>query len=163
MLPREVTLRDMAAVRTKKYSGIRSGAMASGEVKVCEGKGGKDRIVFLGPTGLQALQRYLRTRPNTRSDALFISREGGRITYEGVRQLIERKCAKAGPTRRYAAHDFRRAFTLNVHRAGVDISAIARLMGHSDIAVLKRYLALNSQDMEAAHRKGSPVENYRWT
>ncbi len=48
-------------------------------------------------------------------------------------------------------------------RAGVDLYTLARLMGHTDIAVLKRYLALITQDVEAAHRKGSPVEICQWT
>ncbi len=36
-------------------------------------------------------------------------------------------------------------------------------MGHSDITVLRRYLALTTENIRVAHGKGSPVENYSWT
>ena len=136
---------------------------ATGAVTVRQGKGSKDRIVYLGPTALRALQRYLRTRSDASSSALFVSKTGGRLTYDGILELIHRRCARAGLAKRYSPHDFRRAYAVNMLRAGVDLYSLARLMGHADIQVLRRYLKLTAQDIEAAHRKGSPVESYRWT
>ena len=40
----------------------------------------------------------------------------------------------------------RNAFALNMLRQGVDVFTLARLMGHSDITVLRRYLALTDLD-----------------
>jgi len=56
-------------------------------------------------------------------------------------------------------HDFRRAFALIMLRNGVDIFALQKLMGHSDLQVLRRYLAQTDQDIQAAHLRGSPVDN----
>ncbi|MCE9646911.1 MAG: hypothetical protein K8S20_13000 [Chloroflexi bacterium] len=44
-------------------------------------------------------------------------------------------------------------------RNGVDIFALQKLMGHSDLQVLRRYLAQTDQDIQAAHMRGSPVDN----
>jgi site-specific recombinase XerD len=55
-------------------------------------------------------------------------------------------------------HDFRRAFALNMLRAGVDVFSIQRLMGYATLDVLRRYLAQNSDDLRDAHDKGSPVD-----
>ena len=44
-------------------------------------------------------------------------------------------------------------------RSGVDIFVLQRLMGHSDLQVLRRYLAQNDEDNQLAHRRGSPVGN----
>jgi site-specific recombinase XerD len=44
-------------------------------------------------------------------------------------------------------------------RNGVDVFAIQKLMGHSDLQVLRRYLAQTDSDVQTAHMKGSPVDN----
>jgi site-specific recombinase XerD len=46
---------------------------------------------------------------------------------------------------------------------GADIFSLQRLMGHSDISILRRYLAQTTEDIRVAHEKGSPVENYSWS
>jgi site-specific recombinase XerD len=56
----------------------------------------------------------------------------------------------------------RRQFALSMLNNGVDISSLQRLMGHQDIAILRRYLAQTTDDICIAHAKGSPVENYSW-
>jgi integrase len=57
-------------------------------------------------------------------------------------------------------HGFRRAFALNMLRSGVDIFVLQRVMGHSDLPVLRRYLAQNDEDNQLAHMRGSPVDNH---
>ena len=56
-------------------------------------------------------------------------------------------------------HDFRRAFALIMLRNGVDVFALQKLLGHSDLQVLRRYLAQTDQDIQTAHMRGSPVDN----
>jgi integrase len=48
-------------------------------------------------------------------------------------------------------HDFRRAFALIMLRNGVDIFALQKLMGHSDLHVLRHYLAQTDADVHTAH------------
>ena len=52
--------------------------------------------------------------------------------------------------------DFRPAFTLMMLRNGVDIFALQKLMGHSDLQVLRRYLAQTDKEAHTAHMRGSP-------
>ena len=56
-------------------------------------------------------------------------------------------------------HSFRRAFALNMLRAGVDIFSLQKLMGHADLQVLRRYLAQTDEDTLEAHRRGGQVDN----
>jgi site-specific recombinase XerD len=44
-------------------------------------------------------------------------------------------------------------------RNGVDVFALQKLMGHSDLQVLRRYLAQTDQDIHTAHMRGSPVDH----
>ena len=56
----------------------------------------------------------------------------------------------------------RRAFALNMLRAGVDIFSLQKLMGHADLQVLRRYLAQTTEDVAHAHRIGSPVDRCKF-
>jgi integrase len=45
-------------------------------------------------------------------------------------------------------------------RAGTDLRTLQRLMGHSDIRILSRYLNLASDDAINAHHSNSPADRY---
>ena len=79
------------------------------------------------------------------------------MTYWGLRQIVRRR-SSAAKVETPTLHSFRRAFALNMLRAGVDIFSLQKLMGHADLQVLRRYLAQTTDDIAAAHRIGSPVD-----
>lgn len=54
-------------------------------------------------------------------------------------------------------HTFRRTFALWSLRGGMNVHALARLIGHADIQVLRQYLALAESDLAAAHA-AAPVD-----
>ncbi len=138
----------------------RSDIDQTGAVFIHHGKGNKDRIVFIGKKTRAALRKYLKTRTDD-NPALLLSRYHERLTYDGLRMIMTRRAAAAnlaGPS----LHSFRRAFALNMLRAGVDIHTLAKLMGHTTITVLSRYLKIDETDTRAAHNKGNPVDNLDW-
>jgi site-specific recombinase XerD len=97
----------------------------------------------------------------TRSDKnlpLFASKTGERLTYDGLNQILERRTKKARLEEKPNLYHFRRAFAINMLRNGVNIFALQKLMGHSDLTVLRRYLAQTEADIEEAHMLGSPVD-----
>ena len=53
---------------------------------------------------------------------------------------------------------FRRTFALWCMRDGMDLHTLRMLMGHSDLSVLQRHLALAGEDIERAHKAHSPVD-----
>lgn len=132
--------------------------MATGAVVIRQGKGRKPRMVFLGRKTLRAIRAYFRFRRDTNS-ALWVSVHGERMTYTALRCLLRRRAELAGLEEIPTPHDFRRAFALIMLRNGVDIFALQKLMGHSDLQVLRRYLAQTDEDVHTAHMRGSPVDN----
>ncbi|MBN1451142.1 MAG: tyrosine-type recombinase/integrase [Anaerolineales bacterium] len=130
---------------------------ATGEALIRSGKGRKPRYVYLGRTARKALRRYLKGRRDTHP-ALWVTREGDRLSYFGLREIIRRRAKQAG-IQPPALHDFRRGFALAMLRAGENVYTIARLMGHEGIQVLERYLKLTDTDGQEAHRRASPVDN----
>ena len=126
-------------------------------IHIINGKSGKHRSVFLGKKTRRALRVYLRKR-NDRSPALWITKSSNRITYWGLREIIRRRAVKANIPKP-KLHDFRRTFALECLRNGVDVYSLQKMMGHSDLQVLQRYLAQTTEDIKKAHRIGSPVDN----
>jgi len=132
--------------------------LVRGTLLIRQGKGRKPRTVFLGSRSRKALRGYLNRRTDP-GEGLWVTETGGRLTYNGLRGIITRRAGEAGLPRSPSLHSFRRAFALAMLRAGVDIFTLAKLMGHSNITVLQRYLKQTLEDTEAAHRLGSPVDH----
>jgi len=130
--------------------------MESGSVLVRQGKGRKSRVVFVGAKTRRAVTAYLKRRRDT-CPALWVTDEGTRISYDGMRQVIRRKAEQAGVPEP-SLHSFRRAFALTCLRNGVDLISLQRLMGHASLDMLRRYLAQVTSDLQAARQKGSPVD-----
>lgn len=75
-----------------------------------------------------------------------------------LRSILETRAAAAHikpPT----AHAFRRTFAITSWRNGVDVTAIARIMGHGSLPVVMRYIAAESADLSALHDKYAPTGN----
>lgn len=129
----------------------------SGEVKIRKGKGSKERTVYLGKQARKVLRSYLKRRAGANS-ALWVTHDNERISYIGLRAIVLRR-AKIASIEAPPLHSFRRAFAINMLRAGTDLITLARLMGHADLTILQRYLKQMPDDLRAAHAKGSPVDN----
>lgn len=131
----------------------------TGQALIRQGKGRKPRTVFIGSMARRQMRRYLKHRLSMSvPKALWLAKQGGRLAYDGLRQIIRRRAAEAGipmPT----LHAFRRGFALSMLRNGVDVYSLSALMGHADLQILKRYLKQDTQDLRAAHERGSPVDN----
>ncbi len=129
--------------------------LEDGRVLVRSGKGGKDRVVWMGTRTLKALIRYLRNRKDE-SPALWIG-QCGPITKAGMRMILEKLGKSCGV--HCHAHRFRRTTALTMLRNGCDIYSIRSLLGHSDLQVLQRYLAQTNQDIRDAHQRHGVVDN----
>lgn len=159
-------LRDKAMLLTLLDTGLRASEMldlelvdfdvVTGSLTVRKGKGGKGRIVFLGQVGRRALRAYLRAR-GPRPGPLFLNRHKQWLGYLGLRTVLLHRAQVAGvPTP--SAHDFRRAFAINMLRNGADLLTLQRLMGHSDLILLYRHAKQTTDDIRAVHAANSPVD-----
>jgi len=115
-------------------------------------------MVFLRRKTVRAIRVYLHCRRDT-NPALWVSIHGGRMTYAALVCLLRRRASLVQLPYIPTPHDFRRAIALVMLRSGVNVFAFQKLMGHSDLQVLRRYLAQTDQDVETAHMRGSPVDN----
>jgi integrase/recombinase XerD len=159
-------MRDYAIILLLFDTGLRASEVLSlnrndtdptGAIFVHHGKGNKDRFAYIGKKSRLMVKKYLRLRTDEHP-ALFLSRLQERLTYDGLREIISRR-AKAAGIKEPSLHSFRRAFALNMLRSGIDIHTLAKLMGHSGVVILAKYLKIDDTDTRAAHRKGNPVDD----
>ena len=73
------------------------------------------------------------------------------MTINSLTQTMERISAAAGC--HIACHALRRSFAMRCLRARMNIHVIARLMGHSDIDVLKLYLPMLPDDVAREYQQ----------
>jgi integrase/recombinase XerD len=140
--------------------------LPTGRVMVLGGKGGKDRVTWLGDRSRRMLDAHLDLeRPGAgASEPLFTlyptaskRTADGRLTPVGLQQVLLRIGGRAG-VKRCHPHTFRRTCALMLYRSGARLTEIAALLGHSDLPTPQEYLALQEQDATNAHRRHGPVD-----
>jgi len=136
--------------------------LQNGSVLIRSGKGRKPRIVYLGKKSRRILRAYLKSSTNqfemNPNSPLWVTNKHNRLTYWGLNQIIRRRAEEAH-IEKPRLHVLRRTFAINFLRNGGEIYSLQNLMGHTDLQVLRRYLAQTTEDLEIAHRKFSPVDN----
>ncbi|HSG43867.1 MAG TPA: tyrosine-type recombinase/integrase, partial [Anaerolineales bacterium] len=107
-----------------------------GAIMLKHTKAKRPRYVYLSQKARRALRAYLRMRRDN-SPALWMTKQGERLTYDGLRAILTRRAKLADLNDVPSPHDFRRAMALTFLRNGGDIFSLARLLGHKDINILK--------------------------
>lgn len=160
--------RDRAALLFLIDTGVRAAEFArmrvkdvemdTGIVHVHQGKGGKDRLTYLGTRARRMLVQYYRERGDVdEDDPLWISyNNGDRLTHWGLRQMIQRLSKRTGIY--CTPHTFRRTCAVWAIRSGMGIFQLQVLLGHEDIGTTRRYVALVDEDVREAHKKFGPVD-----
>jgi len=115
---------------------------AAGTVRINQGKGQVDRIVYLSPDVEQTLQVW-RARPTT-GPYLFPSPKRHRVHLfrSHINGLMNQYLAAAGLTRHYSPHCLRHTFATHLLNAGVPLEVLKELMGHHSLQLTLRYAHL---------------------
>ncbi|MCR5741652.1 MAG: tyrosine recombinase [Gammaproteobacteria bacterium] len=107
------------------------------------GKGSKERIVPLNEDTVKAIRNYIidarpQIIPKDRS-ALFINKNGGRISRVAVFKILKELAVKAGIKKEISPHTLRHTFATHLLEGGADIMAVKELLGHEDISTTEFY------------------------
>ncbi len=121
------------------------------------GKGKKERMIPMPYRLMEVFEKYISfERPADACDRFFVVLQGAKtgqpMTSSGLRSLFRyRRGIKAIP--RAKPHQFRHAFASDLARAGVPITTIQRLLGHSDPSTSEIYIQLFMEDIRADYEK----------
>ena len=147
--------RDRAILETLYSTGVRVSELVdlnrndldhAGQTMHVRGKGKKERIVPLGSHAMAAIRHYLTLlEPDTRfaelrqesmtnaSVALFINKNGGRLSSRSVRRKLDKYLKEAGLDPQISPHTLRHSFATHPLESGQDIRAVRELLGHADV------------------------------
>ncbi|GII78008.1 tyrosine recombinase XerC [Sphaerisporangium rufum] len=119
------------------------------------GKGGRTRDVPLPVDVAEVLQVYLSGhRPVTQEKALLLSWRGRRLARGDVQAVIDRVQRRVDPAQRRSVtpHGLRHTTATHLLADAVDMDAVRRVLGHSDLATLGRYRDELPGELEVAMR-----------
>lgn len=125
------------------------------------GKGAKDRYVSFSTRTAQALWRYLSTREDAQDDQYLFASKGnsGQLNRSRLLKMLISIGNRAG-VKNVNVHRFRHSFAIQYLRNRGDAYTLQRLLGHSTLDMVKRYLAIVQSDIEDAYKGASPVGNW---
>lgn len=125
---------------------------------VRQGKGFKDRQVPLSESLLESLREYYRVfRPRK---YLFESAQtGGALSQRSVQAVFQRAKVQTGVSRKVSVHTLRHCYATHLLEAGVDVMALKKFLGHTQLATTARYLHLSAPTQRVPDLlAGSPPE-----
>ena len=110
-------------------------------IYVQNGKGGKDRVVYISNDAFHALVAYLKARPPSREKKLFLVEKGtykGRpISVRGIQKRMEYYAKNTGL--KISCHHLRHTMATQLLNADMDLVALQDIMGHDRVKTTERY------------------------
>ncbi len=108
-----------------------------------QGKGSKDRHVWVSATAVKPIQVWMeiRERINTENGTtIFCNLDGGTLSASYVRRVLPKIGKSAGLSKRVHSHGLRHAFACEAHNKKVSLRALQLQLGHSSISATSGYL-----------------------
>lgn len=113
---------------------------------VRNGKGGKDRIVYVSQDAYEAIVKYLRVRPLSRARKLFLVEKGSclgkPISVRGIQKRLEYYARITGL--KVSCHHLRHTMATQLLNAEAQVVTIQDLLGHNGINTTERYCSVSN-------------------
>ena len=161
--------RDLLLLELLYATGVRVGELTNIKVKDIDisrksililGKGNKERLVTFGDYCSDALRLYLNDgyiRLNTtRSEYLFLNKNGGVLTERGVRYILEQIIKKTSLNKNISPHMIRHSFATHLLNEGCDLTTVQKLLGHESIKATQIYTHVTTDRLKEVYYNSFP-------
>jgi integrase/recombinase XerC len=162
-------LRDRAILETLYSAGLRVSELTGLDVDdvdldsglaTVRGKGKRERLALLGKPALAALRRWLAARGGLEKargrSAVFLNKNGTRLTSRSVGRLLEKYLALAGLDPRTSPHTLRHSFATHLLDRGADIRSVQELLGHRSLATTQIYTHVTTTRLQDSYQQAHP-------
>lgn len=162
-----LAVRDRAMLETMYGAGLRLSELvnlnlkdldlASGEVWVV-GKGSKERRLPIGRSAVTWIEHWLDLRElfGPEDDALFLSRQGKRISTRNVQKRFAEWGVRQGLNAHVHPHKLRHSFATHMLESSGDLRAVQELLGHANLSTTQIYTHLDFQHLAAVYDAAHP-------
>lgn len=116
------------------------------------------RTLHYSPETADVISELLSVRPQEWDDSVpvFCTYEGNKLNRHSWGDRMEYYCTKLGT--HIVPYDLRHSFALLFLRQGGNALALQRMLGHVDLTMTKRYVALTNNDLKTQHSLASPIK-----
>jgi integrase/recombinase XerC len=164
-------LRDRALLETIYSAGLRVGETVGLNVEdvdldsglaTIRGKGKRERLALLGPHAVKAIQTWLNARNMGNAGrlggqaAIFINKNGTRLTTRSVGRNLEKYLALAGLDPQSSPHTLRHSFATHLLDRGADIRSVQELLGHRSLGTTQIYTHVTTTRLQESYQKAHP-------
>jgi site-specific recombinase XerD len=128
-------------------------------IVVLNGKGPKDRIVYFSDDTYEAIQDYLKIRPSTRVQKLFLVErsihKGNPISIRGIQHRFKYYARKTGVN--LTCHRLRHTMATQLLNADAMLVSVQELLGHNNIISTQRYCKVSNEKVRRDYFKAMAV------
>lgn len=128
--------------------------LMSGKLMVREGKGAKDRTLWLGEDVLEELREWMDRRKAKAGDSDFLlpTSKGTKVDTSHLRRSVKRYARDAGieEVERVSPHTLRHTFATRLYRKTGKIRMVQKALGHSDLSTTMVYTHIVDEELEGA-------------
>jgi integrase/recombinase XerD len=122
-----------------------------------KGKGAKERYVPLGDFALDYLNQYLNKlkemKLNSKSDYIFLNRQGRPLTRQYFWEAIKKYAQEANITTQISPHTLRHSFATHLLENGAELRQVQEVLGHSKISTTQIYTHVSSKRILSIYDK----------
>lgn len=123
------------------------------------GKGSKERIVPLGASAKQILEKYLEIRPQyvgKNVDTVFILKSGKRMYPVAVQRIIKKYLSNIPNLDKKSPHVLRHSYATHLLNAGASIRVVKDLLGHENLSTTQVYTHLSIDHLKSIYNRAHP-------
>lgn len=122
------------------------------------GKRSKERIVPFGMEMKRELESYLglRSAQRSASEALFLSRGGGRVSHSTVYRMVREKLSGVTSVNKKSPHVLRHSFATAMLNNDAELGVVKELLGHKRLATTEVYTHLTFEELKRFYKKAHP-------
>ena len=119
-------------------------------IMVVDGKGGKDRVVYISDDAADGLIAYLKLRSHRRVKKVFLVEKGNYkgqpISVRGIQKRMEYYAQKTGL--KISCHHLRHTMATQLLNADAQVESIQDLLGHNWITTTERYCKVSNMKVK---------------
>jgi integrase/recombinase XerC len=122
------------------------------------GKGGKERVIPVGPRLTGLLRAYLERKAEAGLTGEWLVERpgGGPMHHRTAYGIVKRNLSSVTTSERRGPHVLRHSFATHLTDRGADLGAVRDLLGHSSLAATQVYTHTSIAKLLDVHRRAHP-------